>query len=181
MERAAIATAPAILPKGVIVRALVPHEDERGCFTEIFRDEWGLGVQPMQWNAVRSEAGTLRGVHVHLRHADYLVVPIGRATIGLGDLRPDSPSFGVVATVEMTGEHPSGIEIPPGVAHGFLFHEPSLHIYAVTHYFDPADELGCRWDDPDLAIPWPERPRLVSERDEAAGTYAELCAVVSRS
>jgi dTDP-4-dehydrorhamnose 3,5-epimerase len=62
-----------------------------------------------------------------------------------------------------------------------LFHEPSLHIYAVTHYFDPADELGCRWDDPDLAIPWPERPRLVSERDEAAGTYAELCAVVSRS
>lgn len=166
------------LPQGVSVRALVPHEDDRGAFTEIFREEWELDIAPLQWNAVRSEAGTLRGVHLHLRHGDYLVVVAGRATIGLHDMRPGSPTGGTVTTVEMTGENPAGITIPVGVAHGFYFHEPSLHIYAVTHYFDPADELGCRFDDPDLAIQWPEAPRLVSERDSSAGTFAELAAVV---
>lgn len=166
------------LPQGVTVRELVPHEDERGAFTEIFREEWDLDVAPLQWNAVRSEPGTLRGVHVHLRHGDYLVVAAGRATVGLRDMRPGSPTEGAVATIPMTGDRPAGITIPVGVAHGFYFHEPSLHIYAVTYYFDPADELGCRFDDPDLAIPWPEAPRLVSERDSSAGTFGELAAVV---
>lgn len=166
------------LPCGVELRELVPHGDERGTFTEMFREEWGLKVVPIQWNAVRSEAGALRGVHVHLRHADYLVVVAGRATVGLHDMRPGSPTEGAVAWLPMAGEQPSGICIPPGVAHGFQFHESSLHIYAVTHYFDAADELGCRFDDPDLAIPWPETPRLLSERDSSAGTFAELAAVV---
>jgi dTDP-4-dehydrorhamnose 3,5-epimerase len=167
-----------MLPQGVGLRALDPHEDDRGCFTEIFREEWALGVAPIQWNAVRSHAGTLRGVHVHLRHADYLVVVSGRATIGLRDMRPGSPTEGTVAVVSADAAQPAGLSIPPGVAHGFLFHEPSVHIYAVTHYFDPADELGCRWDDPDLAIPWPETPLLLSERDATAGTFAELNAIV---
>jgi dTDP-4-dehydrorhamnose 3,5-epimerase len=175
-----VATDPArtALPDEVHLRTFVANEDDRGCFTEIFREEWELGVAPIQWNAVRSEVGTLRGVHVHLRHGDYLVVAAGSATVGLHDMRPSSPTEGVVATVEMSGNRPSGITIPPGVAHGFLFHEPSLHIYAVTHYFDPADELGCRWDDSDLAIPWPDTPRLVSKRDSSAGTFAELRTIV---
>jgi dTDP-4-dehydrorhamnose 3,5-epimerase len=163
-----------VLPQGVELRALEPHADDRGRFTELFREEWGAGVAPVQWNAVTSEAGVLRGVHVHVRHDDYLVVHAGTATVGLCDLRADSPTSGLATCVEMTGEEPAGLAIPHGVAHGFYFHEPSLHIYAVSRYWDPSDELGCRWDDPDLGIPWPQPDARLSPRDAALPSLADL-------
>lgn len=154
------------LPAGVALHELRPHDDERGRFTEIYRREWDTAIAPVQWNAVQSAARVLRGVHVHPVHADYLVLVTGAVTIGLRDLRDGAPEDGAGVTVDLAGDTPMALEIPPGVAHGFLHREPSLHIYAVSHYWDPADELGVRWDDPDLAIPWPEIEPLVSPRDE---------------
>ena len=125
-----------------------------------------------------SSANVLRGVHAHIRHADYLTLAVGRATIGLHDLRPDSPTEGLGTTVELDADEPSALVIPVGVAHGFYFHtERSVHVYAVSHEFDPADELGCRWDDPELDIAWPCTEPLVSSRDESLGSLRELCAV----
>lgn len=156
------------LPEGTFVHSLEPHLDERGSFTELFRAEWPTGVAPIQWNAVRSGEGVLRGVHVHLRHDDYLTVLVGRAAVGLRDLRRGSPSEGLSALVELRGDRPAALVIPHGVAHGFYFPEPSLHVYAVTEYWDLEDELSCRWDDPALEIPWPVDSAQVSERDAAS-------------
>jgi dTDP-4-dehydrorhamnose 3,5-epimerase len=155
------------LPHGVGLRRLVSHGDGRGSFTEIFRASWGVGVEPVQWNFVESRAGVLRGVHFHLRHADYLIILRGRASVGLCDLRPDSPTAGRAALVEMRGDALSALTLPPGVAHGFYFHEPSLHAYAVSHYWDERDERGCRWDDDALGIRWPAAAPVLSERDAA--------------
>ena len=163
-----------MLPEGVAVHPLEPHPDERGVFTELFRESWGLAVVPVQWNAVRSEANVLRGVHAHWRHLDYLTLVAGRATIGLHDLREGSPTEGLGTIVELTAESPSALVTPTGVAHGFYFHEPSIHVYAVTHDWDPADELGCRWDDPALRIPWPCRDPHLSERDRGLGSLSAL-------
>lgn len=154
------------LPRDLRLTALTPHRDDRGTFTELYREEWETDVAPVQWNAVDTEPGVLRGVHVHPRHDDYLTVVRGRATIGLRDLRQDSPTEGAAACVDLNGEQPTAISIPHGVAHGFYFHEPSTHIYAVSHYWDMADELGCRWDDPGLEIPWPQQSARISPRDE---------------
>ena len=78
-----------VLPAGVRLVPLTPHVDERGVFTELFRASWDVGVAPIQWNAASSHANVLRRVHAHVRHADYLTLAVGRATIGLHDLRPD--------------------------------------------------------------------------------------------
>src|SRR5438034_2304054 len=147
---------------------------KRGVFTELYRSSWEPGVEPVQWNAVRSEANVLRGVHVHRRHTDYLTVVSGSATIGLHDLRPGSPTEGVGMTVRLKPGEPAALVIPVGVAHGFYFHEPSIHVYAVSHEFDPADELGCRWDDPALEIDWPCSDPVLSERDRNLGSLSEL-------
>lgn len=155
------------LPHDLRLLPLEPHRDDRGTFTELYRKEWQTGVEPVQWNAVHSEAGVLRGVHVHPRHDDYLTVVRGRATIGVRDLREGSPTEGAAACVELAEEHPTAIAIPHGVAHGFYFQQPSTHIYSVSHYWDMADELGCRWDDPALELPWPQRSARLSPRDEA--------------
>ena len=165
------------LPHDVSLLELTPHADDRGIFTELFRVSWEPGVAPAQWNAVRSEPNVLRGVHAHVRHTDYLTVVAGRATIGLHDLRSGSPTEGLGTTVELDASAPAALVIPVGVAHGFYFHEPSIHVYAVSHEFDPADELGCRWDDPALDIAWPCTDPLLSQRDQGLGPLTELRAV----
>jgi dTDP-4-dehydrorhamnose 3,5-epimerase len=167
-----------VLPAGVRLHELVPHRDERGVFTELFRDSWHLEVEPVQWNLVRSEANVLRGVHVHHRHEDYLSLAAGRATIGLHDLRASSATAGLGTTLELSEDSPAALVIPPGVAHGFYFPEPALHVYGVSHDWDMSDELGCRWDDPELGIAWPCSSPLISPRDAALGPVRELRAAL---
>jgi dTDP-4-dehydrorhamnose 3,5-epimerase len=168
------------LPIGVRITPLTTHTDDRGRFTELFRNEWDTAIEPIQWNAVRSEAGALRGVHVHPSHVDYLVVLEGTMHLAFVDLRAGADPRPSV--VELRGDDLRAATIPTGVAHGFFFTVPSLHLYAVDRYWDPGDELACRWDDPDLGIPWPRDPGqpLLSERDAHAGNMRDLVAELRR-
>jgi dTDP-4-dehydrorhamnose 3,5-epimerase len=168
------------LPEGASLRRLKAHRDGRGSVAEIFRSDWGPRIDAVQWNAVESRAGTLRGVHVHVRHADWLVVVRGSALAGLKDMRPRSDTSGRAFLVALDGEEPSALLIPPGVAHGFLYLKESLHVYGVSSLWDPEDETGCRWDDPGLGIPWPFPPTILSARDAGAGTYERLLETLSR-
>lgn len=164
------------LPEGVRLTPLQVHDDPRGSFTEIFRSAWDTGVEPLQWNAVASAPSVMRGVHVHVLHDDYLVVVAGSATVGLRDLRAGATSPGL--TIDLTGREPVGITIPHGVAHGFVFHEQSLHVYSTSTYFNTDDELGCRWDDPGLEIPWSVSEVTLSPRDQALPGLQELRAAL---
>jgi dTDP-4-dehydrorhamnose 3,5-epimerase len=163
---------------GVALIELTMYPDERGVFTEVFRGSWGVGVTPVQWNVVRSNQGVFRGVHVHPRHDDYLTVVSGHATVGLRDLRRGSSTEGTVTIVELDGNALASIAIPHGVAHGFLFHETSIHVYAVSHYWDPEDELACLWSDPGLGISWPFEPTSISARDASAQGFSQLLAEI---
>ena len=158
------------------MQRMTMHADERGVFTEIYRREWDTGIDPVQWNLVRSEAGVFRGFHVHPEHTDYLMIVSGTATVGLRDLRAGSDTEGLSATLTVDGGRLTALTIPPGVGHGFLFHEPAVHVYAVSHYWDTEDELACHWSDPALGIDWPFPPSLVSPRDDAAGSLSDLLA-----
>jgi len=149
----------------VILCPLQTHSDDRGSLTEIFRATWSDAPAFVQWNFVRSYAGVLRGIHGHVVHADYLILLQGTATIGLKDLRPHSPTENRAAVVKLDEHELRGLTIPPGVAHGFYFHADSLIVYGVTDYWTAEDELGCRWDDPELGIDWPTASADISPRD----------------
>lgn len=153
---------------------LSPLRDSRGSLTEIFRQEWVNSAIPVQWNCVQSETNVLRGVHVHVKHVDYLVVLKGRMLVGVTDLREGG--IGAGSIIELSEENRSMLMVPQGVAHGFYFPEPTTFVYGVSEYWDPIhDEYGCRWDDPALGIPWPKAiAPLLSERDEAASSLEEL-------
>jgi dTDP-4-dehydrorhamnose 3,5-epimerase len=140
----------------------------------MLRLNWIAGFQPVQWNVVTSEAGALRGMHVHVRHTDFVVLVEGRATIGLRDLR--GSASGVGNTLDVDGTEPVGVLIPPGVAHGFYYDEWSVQMYCVSQYWDQTDERGCHWQDPALQIAWPVDRASVSKRDASAGSLAELLA-----
>lgn len=167
-----LSTAP--LPTGVSLRPLHEQNDGPVRMTQIYRREWPIEVAPVQWNLVNTAANTLRGVHVHAVHWDYLFVVSGAMLIGLHDMRPGSPTYRTSAQRRLQGESPCSIAIPPGVAHGFHFASATTYFYAVSHYWNPSDELGCRWDDPEIGLSWPTAEPLLSPRDAAAPGYADL-------
>jgi dTDP-4-dehydrorhamnose 3,5-epimerase len=154
--------------------ALRTHRDARGDLTELYRDDW-VAERPVQWNLVNARPNTLRGVHVHVRHADYLVPVAGTFLVGLCDLRADSPTFMQTRMVELSSTAPALLKVPPGVAHGFYFARETVFTYGVTSYWDPVhDEMGCRWNDPALGMRWPADDPLLSERDATAPSCANL-------
>ncbi|MUH52688.1 MAG: hypothetical protein F2789_15935 [Actinobacteria bacterium] len=169
----------------VITRSFVTHPDMRGELTEVYRASWGACNAPVQFNLVRSEPGVMRGLHMHRFHADQVMMVSGRALIGLVDYRPDSPTFGVADVVALQ-DSDQMVAIPVGVAHGFWIPAGGLMLYGLDVEWSTADELQCRWDDPDVHIPWSrygdphpadtEGGPLLSARDRAAGTLATMLA-----
>ena len=162
------------LPTGVSLRPLHEQNDGPVRMTQIYRREWPIEVVPVQWNLVNTVANTLRGVHVHRAHWEYLFVVSGEMLIGLHDMRPGSPTYRMSAQRRLQGESPCSIAVPPGVAHGFYFASAATYLYAVSHYWTPSDEFGCRWDDPELGLSWPAAEPLLSPRDATAAGYADL-------
>jgi dTDP-4-dehydrorhamnose 3,5-epimerase len=164
------------VPDGVVVRRLDRHPDHRGDLVEVFRLSWGVGAPPVQWNLVRNRPGTLRGVHLHWKHEDYLIPAAGPFWIGLKDVREDSPTFGLTCELDLHAEDAVALSVPVGVAHGFHFPEESAFLYGVSTYWDVEDELACAWNDPGLGFTWARlrgEPRL-SRRDAEAGSLADM-------
>jgi dTDP-4-dehydrorhamnose 3,5-epimerase len=160
---------------GLELLELPAELDERGSLVELCRNEWLGGDHPVQWNAVTNRPGALRGVHWHNRHVDYLAAAHGRVVVAAVDLRVGSPSEGTALLVELDAEQPRALLVPAGVGHGFYSAGASVLMYGVSAYWDPDDELGVRWDDPALRIPWPDEAAAatVSARDAAFPPLAE--------
>ncbi len=162
---------------GAELRILDTHRDERGSFTEIFYSSWGLCIDPVQWSVVSSKKGTLRGMHLHKRHDEYISVLSGRAFVGLVDLRPGSPTEDQSLLVEMVGKEMACLSFPRGVVHGWYFPEETIHIQSVSEDFanyGHDDNAGCHWNDPELGIHWPGTPELVAPRAAGFGSLSEL-------
>jgi dTDP-4-dehydrorhamnose 3,5-epimerase len=140
------------------------HSDSRGSFLEIFREDL-LDARFVQANHSSSRAGVLRGLHWHRHQADAWYVVNGHAQAMLADLRTptDQPA---VASIDMIGDEPRVLYIPPGVAHGFLAVTDVDLIYWVTGYYDASDEFGIAWDDPTLSAPWKSSDPVLSARDQ---------------
>jgi dTDP-4-dehydrorhamnose 3,5-epimerase len=149
--------------------------DERGLFTRTwcaaeFR-EHGLRFVPAQASvSFNVAAGTLRGLHYQAPpHAEAKLV---HCTAGIlfdvaVDVRPGSPTFGRWVGVELSAANRRSLFIPEGFAHGFQTLEDATEVlYLISTRYEPTSQRGIRWDDPTLAIEWPEcAKRIMSDRD----------------
>jgi dTDP-4-dehydrorhamnose 3,5-epimerase len=166
---------PSQLIADVVIVEPVGHRDDRGVFFETYRRSWlPLGREMVQSNRSDKVAGSIVGLHYHLHQADYWVCTSGSARTVLHDLRSGSPTEGATEILSMSGESCRGVFIPPGVGHGFAALTDLTMTYLVDGYYNPHDELGVAWDDPDLAIEWGVSDPVLSERDRKLPRRIEI-------
>ena len=151
------------------------NPDERGCLFELYRQSWPGAIPTVQWNACISEAGVLRGVHVHVDYHEFYTMPRGRGVLGLSDIRRNSPTFGKSVQFEWADSDACGIVVPQGVAHVMLFEEPTVLAFGLSGYWKAEyDNVGCQFDAPELGFAWSTLAPRRSERDLNSGTYQSM-------
>lgn len=148
--------------------------DARGHFFESFRETRyaaaGIPDRFIQDNVSRSAGRILRGLHYQIKRPQAQLVTVirGRIFDVAVDLRPSSSTFGRWFGVELDDSASRQLYMAPGFAHGFcvLSEFADIH-YKVSRYYDPDDEGGLLWCDPDIGIRWPIETPSLSPRDAA--------------
>ena len=152
--------------------------DHRGAFLNAFRVQepafaqaWGNQYIAQVNLSSTKDVGVLRGLHLQAPpHGEAKLVRClrGRVWDVAVDLRPDSATYRHWHAVELSPERANALLIPEGCAHGFQVLEPGSELlYLHSGNWVPEAETGVRFDDPQLAIPWPLPPQGLSERDLA--------------
>jgi dTDP-4-dehydrorhamnose 3,5-epimerase len=141
------------------------HGDNRGWFAETFKQaallEHGIDLEFTQDNeSFSAPTGTLRGLHYQTDpHAQAKIVRVVRGSIldVAVDIRRSSPTFGKHVAVTLTADAGNQLLVPVGFAHGFCTLEPDVQVaYKVTGQYAPDCERSLRWDDPTIAVDWPD-------------------------
>jgi dTDP-4-dehydrorhamnose 3,5-epimerase len=173
---------PTDIPEVLVLEPKV-HRDERGFFLESWRQDQlpphGIVARFVQDSHSHSIQGTLRGLHYQLESPQGKLVRVvsGEVFDVAVDLRRSSPTFGRWVSGTLSGKNHRQLWIPPGFAHGFyVLSESADLLYKCTEYYAPAQDRSLKWNDPELAIPWPlisGRAPLLSTKDAAAPRLQE--------
>jgi dTDP-4-dehydrorhamnose 3,5-epimerase len=158
------------------------HPDERGFFQETYRRnvfaELGIHDEFVQDNHSRSVRGVVRGMHFQVGNGVAKLVRCARGAIldVVVDIRRGSPTFGEWEAFELSDENFRQVYCPVGFAHGFcVLSEQADVMYKQSAYYDGSLERGISYDDPDVAIAWPEAVDLKpSARDAKAPRLREI-------
>jgi len=166
---------------GVLIIEPLVFGDSRGFVKETFQAERyreaGIEYTFVQDNYSRSQKGVLRGLHFQITKPQGKLVscPKGAVFDVAVDIDPESTTYGQYVGVELTEENHKQLWVPPGYAHGFcVLSETADFKYKCTDYYDPSDEGGVIWNDPDVAIEWPIADPSLSNKDALLPTLAEL-------
>ena len=155
--------------------------DHRGYFMETYNAQdfkaAGLDYEFVQDNQSSSRKGVLRGLHFQKTHPQAKLVRVlkGEVFDVAVDLRKGSATYGKWVGVTLSEENKKQFLVPRGFAHGFVVvSDYAEFAYKCDDFYHPEDEGGLMWNDPDIAIQWPDVGEiLLSEKDKKNPTLAE--------
>ena len=173
--------------EGVYIIDVKTYGDNRGYFMETYKEsdfkDAGLDYHFVQDNQSSSRKGVLRGLHFQKTHPQAKLVRVlsGEVFDVAVDLRAGSATYGKWAGVLLSGDNKRQFMIPRGFAHGFVVvSDYAEFAYKCDDFYHPEDEGGILWNDPDIAIDWPETGEVIlSEKDRNNPLLAECKMVFS--
>lgn len=164
--------------KDAKVVKLTRHTDNRGWFTETFRQSWikehFSDIQFIfEYYSFSLATNTIRGLHAQTSNqpqTKLVSVLNGSIQDVLVDARRDSPTYGQSCSVILTKDSPALIYVPRGFYHGFITLEPNTYVgYKLDNYHDASSECGVDAMDKTLNIKWQianDIPITISNRDQ---------------
>ena len=167
--------------KGVYIIDVKTYGDKRGYFMETYKEAdfaaAGLNYKFVQDNQSSSKKGVLRGLHFQKTFPQAKLVRVikGEVFDVAVDLRKGSETYGKWVGALLSEENKRQFMIPRGFAHGFVVvSDYAEFAYKCDEVYHPEDEGGIIWNDPDVAVEWPEVGDVIlSEKDEKNPTLAE--------
>jgi len=147
-------------------------KDDRGLFKEVVRfgslsKDINFDFKPSQWSHSISKKGVLRGIHAESWNK--IVYPVtGKVFLAQVDIRPESRTFGKYETLISDEDNRFALYVTKGIANSFcVMGEEDVHyLYVVDGSYDGSDTKAIAWDDPDVAVPWPVKNPIISDRDK---------------
>lgn len=154
---------------------LEKKEDKRGFFSRYFcKKEFssiGLNTKWVQINnSFSKKKGTIRGLH--FQTSKFSEVKLVRCVKGeiwdvVVDLRKKSKTFGKWFGANLSEKNRTMMYIPKNFAHGFISLTKNTEIiYLVSNFYEPQSEKTLIWNDKDISISWPLKPKSISEKDQ---------------
>ena len=167
--------------EGVFIIETKAYGDSRGCFMETYKktdfDAADLCYDFIQDNQSASRKGVLRGLHFQRNHPQAKLVRVlsGEVFDVAVDLRKGSKSYGKWIGTSLSAENRRQLLIPRGFAHGFLvLSDYAEFTYKCDEVYHPDDEGGIAWNDPDIAVAWPDAGQIIlSEKDKKNSRLVE--------
>lgn len=152
--------------------------DERGFFFESFNqrsfeEAIGKSVNFVQDNHSLSSQNVLRGLHYQIQQPQGKLVRVVKGEVFdvAVDIRKGSPTFKRWVGVHLSAENKKQLWVPAGFAHGFIvLSETAEFLYKTTDYYAPAHERCILWNDPELAIEWPDVCEPILSAKDAKGS-----------
>jgi len=171
---------------GVLLFEPAPVADDRGFFCRTFdaavAREAGIDPNAFAQDSIsRSVRGVVRGLHVRSGAGETKLVRCSYGAVFdvVVDLRPSSPTYRNWQSFELEGAGQKSVYIPHGCAHGFQALTSVADVsYRIDRPHDPSEDVALRFDDPQLAIPWPLPAGIVSQRDQQALSLEEAAAAL---
>ena len=162
--------------EGLVVVEPKVFGDNRGYFMETYNyndfKAAGMDMVFVQDNQSKSKKGVLRGLHFQKKNPQGKLVRVvsGEVYDVAVDLRRGSDTYGKWYGVLLSAENKKQFYVPEGFAHGFVvMSETAEFVYKCTRFYDPSDEGGLMWNDPEIGIDWPvpeNAELLLSEKDQ---------------
>ena len=167
--------------KDLFIIDVKTYGDNRGYFIETYKqsdfESVGLHYTFLQDNQSSSRKGVLRGLHFqrHFPQAKLVRVLKGEVYDVAVDLRSGSSTYGKWVGVLLSEDNKRQFLIPRGFAHGFVVvSDYAEFAYKCDELYHPEDEGGIIYNDPDIAVSWPDVGELIlSEKDKQNPTLAK--------
>jgi len=168
------------------VKIVIPEvfEDQRGFFTEVYRQdqflELGLPNNFVQLNHSGSVKNVLRGLHFQWEPpmGKLMRVSRGEAFLVAVDVRKGSPTLGSWFGRICNDKDRVQVFAPAGFARGFCVLSDFAEIqYLTTGVYSNKCESGILWSDPEIGIEWPIEDPILADKDRNAQT---LCSWLNK-